>query len=233
MAETYLPTRESDLVNFSTNFNARLVAGGPGGAYGLSAPTIAAYTALHDAWIAAYTAAVQDITRTPVTIQAKDDAKEALINGANGIRQLVNIIQHNPATTNEERAELQITVPDVEPSPVPVPAFAPGVDIVSSSGRTARIRLHDTENPTRRGKPDGVVGATVFSFIGDEAPADIDSWEFEGNTRNNIVEVEFPAETPNGATVWFTAFWRNTRDEAGPPSAPVSTNIPGGLSMAA
>jgi hypothetical protein len=48
-----------------------------------------------------------------------------------------------------------------------------------------------------------------------------------------VVDVEFPADAANGATVWLTAFWFNPRAQSGPACQPISTNIPGGLSMAA
>jgi hypothetical protein len=38
----------------------------------------------------------------------------------------------------------------------------------------------------------------------------------------------------SGSTVWFTAFWRNRKDQAGPATTPVQTIMQfGGLSMAA
>jgi hypothetical protein len=224
-ASTYLPRTEAGLVDFSTNFNDRLVAGGPGGAYGIPAITIAQYTALHDAWIAAYTAANQDITRTPVSIQAKNDAKDALINGTNGIRQLVNIIQHNPATTNEQRAELQITVPDVDPTPVPVPEFAPLVSVKEVNGRSITLRLRDSQNPDSRRKPFGVFGAQVYAFVGDDAPAALSAWQYKGITSKTETDIEFPVEVAAGAKVWFTCQWVNTRSESGPASSPIFTFI--------
>ena len=40
--------------------------------------------------------------------------------------------------------------------------------------------------------------------------------------------------TAAGSTVWFTAFWRNPKDQSGPATTPVSTKVQwGGLSMAA
>jgi hypothetical protein len=40
-------------------------------------------------------------------------------------------------------------------------------------------------------------------------------------------------EEANGATVWLLAFWFNARPQNGPACYPLSTNIPGGLLMAA
>jgi hypothetical protein len=96
-----------------------------------------------------------------------------------------------------------------------------------------RIRLHDSTSSTRRGKPPGVSGASVFSFVGAVAPTDETGWTFEGNTSKTVVDVAFPSATAPGAKVWFTAYWFNARKQSGPPATAVGTNIPGGAAMAA
>jgi hypothetical protein len=120
------------------------------------------------------------------------------------------------------------------PSPIPPPADAPGLDILSVSGWTVKIKLHDTASSAKRGKPPGVTGASIFSFVGAEAPADIGSWQFEGNTGKTKGTVTFPNTLAAGAQVWITAFWFNGRKQSGPACAPVPTNLQGGgVSLAA
>jgi len=231
MAETYLPTREADLLAFALNFNTRLVGGGPA-PYGIPAPSVTGYTALFDAFQTAYNTANQNQTRTPGTIAAKNTAKEALIDGTNGIRELVNIIQANPATTDQQRQDLQITVPDVEPTPVPIPG-APNLSIESVAGRIVSIHIQDADDTENRGRPFGVIGATVLTYIGEEAPSNPNQWSFYTNTGRTTLDVDFPAETPAGSQVWITAFWFNSRKESGPPAAMQTANISVGLAQAA
>ncbi len=227
--KTYLPTREPDLLSFAQNLNSRLT--GTPGAYGLAPGQVTGYTALFTAFQSAYTLATESLTRTSGTIAAKNTAKQNLINGTNGIRQLVNIIQHNPATTDQQREDLQITVPDVEPTPVPVPEFAPGIEIISSINRNVRIRLWDTQNPENRGKPAGVDGAAILSSIGalPPAPEDIAAWKFEGLAGRVNTDIEFDPDVTSGTTAWITAYWFNTRKESGPSATPISVQIPGTL----
>jgi hypothetical protein len=229
----FLPRREPELVVWVNNFHARLIAGGPGGAYGISAPTIASFTTLFNTWNTAYAAANSGPTRGPVSIETKNTAKANLIDGPNGIRELVGIIQHNPAVTNTQREELFITVPDVEPSPVPAPATAPIVTIKSTVGRTVNIRLGNAEVEGGRGKPFGVIGAQILTFVGEEAPAELSQWSSWGLTGKSAVPVVFPASVPTGAQVWITAYWFNSRKESGPASQPQTTNIASGLAEAA
>lgn len=227
----YLPTREADLLQWSVNFNAHITADPT--AYGLTLPQQAAYTVLHDAFAAAYTTANDNATRTPAAIQTKNTAKANLISGSNGIRELAGIIQAFPGTTDTERIELGLNVRDTEPTPIPPPSVAPGLSVLMVTGRTVKVRVFDALVPSSRSKPAGVKGASVYSYVGETAPVDIDSWKYEGSTTRTTFDVEFPATAPAGSTVWLTAYWTNPRLESGPACQPVSTNIAGGLAQAA
>ncbi len=227
----YLPTREADLVQWSTNFDARITASAAN--YGLTPAQATAYNALHTAFASAWQTANENITRTPPNIGAKNTAKEALIAGPGGIRELVGIVQEFPGTTRAERIELQITVRDTEPSPIPVPAVAPKLTIVSVNGRTVKIRLQDADSPGSRAKPAGVKGASVYSFVGATVPETIEEWKYEGSTTKNVVDVDFPVSVPAGSKVWLSANWSNPRLQAGPPCDPVQTTVGGGLAAAA
>jgi hypothetical protein len=227
-ATDFLPKREAELVTWSTNFDTRITATPT--TFGLTAAQATAYGTLHDAFVTAYNAATNAGTNSASAIVTKNTAKAALIASA---RQLAGIIQKFPGTTNTMRSELGLTVKDAEPTPIPPPAVAPSVVVTSSSGNTVGLRLVDPANPTRRGKPAGVDGIAVFSYVGATAPTDEAGWKFEGNTSRTAVEVVFPGTTAPGAKVWFTAFYFNQRKQRGPSATPVGTNIAGGSAMAA
>jgi hypothetical protein len=230
----YLPSRESELVTFSTNFNAKIVATPT--AYGLTAAQATAYTALHTAFTSAYQTANNPDTRSPSNITAKNTAKENLINGtpgSEGIRELAAIAQAYPAITAEQLRELGLTVRDREPSPIPVPTVSPEIDFIPTGTRTIRIRMHN-ENSLRLKKPDGVKGATVFYHVGAAAPAELKDWTFHESTTRTSLDVDLPASVAAGSQVWFTAFWFNPRSQSGPAATPVSTFMQyGGLAAAA
>ena len=226
-----IPTRDVALVDWSTNANSRLTSAPA--TYGTTAAIATQYDVLHDAFVLAYTnvvAARAAGTRSESLTAIKSSAKLALLNFA---RPLYKQIQANTAVTAAAKIELGVVVPNPEPTPIPPPAFAPGIDVVSASGNTARLRLHDSADPTRRGRPAGVDGAAVFSFVGAAAPTEEADWTFEGNATRTTVDIVFGPATAPGAKVWFTAFWFNPRAQRGPAAAPVGTNIPGGAAMAA
>jgi hypothetical protein len=184
---------------------------------------------LNTALQSAYTAAITPDTRTPVTIGAKRIAIRNM--RANAI--LLAKIIYATATVNDSQLAGLGLLPRPSRTPVPPPAAAPALEIVATTGNTVKIRLHDSTSSTRRGKPAGVTGAAVFSFVGAVAPTDAAGWHFEGNTSRTVVDVTFPGSTAPGAKVWLTAFWFNARKQSGPACAAVGTNMPGGSAMAA
>jgi hypothetical protein len=228
MANSYIPQREADLLNWSTNFDAAIAATPT--AYGLTAEQATDYTTAQAAFAQAYQLSNNPATRTPSAIETKDDAKAALIAET---RKLVNIVQAYPGTTDTMRVSLGITVRDYDPTPVPVPETAPLIEVKSVTGYTIALRLQNTES-TKRAKPAGVIGAAVFSYVGDAAPTDLGDWKFEGNTSQTATTVTVPGTVAAGSKVWLTSFWFNRRSESGPATQPISTNIQGGgLSQAA
>jgi hypothetical protein len=229
MASTdYLPSREAELVTWTQTFST-LISAAPT-SYGLSAAQATAFATLKTNWVNTYNTANSLGTRTSSAVAAKNTAKAAVIANA---RLLVRIVQATPTVTDAQKTDLGITVRDSEPSPIPPPATAPDIDIISVISNTVRIRLHEAGDSSRRGKPAGVAGAAIFSYIGTTPPPLESDWTFEGLTTLTQIDINFPAETPAGSQVWLTAFWRNPRDQSGPAATRRTTNLQGIVSMAA
>lgn len=221
------PTSDTGLLQWSQNI-VNLITPTPA-TYGLVAADVTTYTALHTAYSTALAACDPNQRNKPAVV-AKNAAKAALKNGAT---LLANKIYASPTVTDAQKTALGIP-PRATPTPIPAPSSSPVIEVVSVSGWTARIRLRAGEG-AGRGKPAGTIGASIFSFVGEEAPTDIGQWKFEGSTgRVTSVDVTFANTLAPGACVWFTAFWFNGRKQSGPASAPISANLPGGsVSMAA
>ena len=222
-----IPKKDSDLAAWSINFNTRITATPV--TFGLTAGQATAYTTLHAAFIAAYNAASADGARSKSLVTAKETAKAALLVYA---RELYGFVQANTTVSDADKNLLGVTV-KAAPTPVPPPSDPPALDIVSVTGRTVRIRLHDSTDASRRGKPVGVNGAAVFSFVGATPPSGTSTWKFEGNTGKTLVDVTFPDSVAPGAQVWLCAFWFNQSKQSGPACDPMSTNVQFGSAMAA
>jgi hypothetical protein len=225
------PSREADLLAWSANFDQFITATPE--AFGLTAAQATAYAALHAAFAAAYEVAIEPSTNSKSAINAKNVAKESLVNGPGGARQLVAIVQAFPGTTDPMRTDLGLKVRDYEPTPAPVPALAPNLSIVSSVGRTVAIRLRDASNSRNRGKPEGVQGAAVLTHVGETPPADPQQWALAFNTSLTSCDVVFPMSVPAGSKVWITSFWFNARKQSGPAAAAQTAVISDGLAQAA
>jgi hypothetical protein len=229
MPDTFLPAREAQLVAWSANFKQQITA--LDAQIGILPAQISAYSALHDAFFNYYDLCQRPNTRTPENLEHKKVAKQALIRGENGIRQLVGIIQKHPGTTNPMRVLLKITVPDVEPSPIPPPSSAPELTIVSTLRRRVTLRLRDAKDPDKRSKPAGVSGASIVMHIGENPPANPLEWSFLMNTSRTSLDIDFPSTIPAGSKVWLVAFWFNPRKQAGPASAAVNALIDDGVAV--
>ena len=227
MARNFYYGKDADVVAGSGNFAALISASAP--TYGLLPAQATAFGVLNSALQSAYTDAVSPPTRGPVSIQAKN---QALHNMRVSAINLAKIAYSTPSVSDTQLVELGL-LPRPSRSPVPPPATAPGIDILSVSGNTVKLRLHQAGESTKRGKPAGVDGASVFSFIGAAPPDTEAEWTFEGVAGKTTIDITFPAGTAPGAQVWFTEFWFNDRKQNGPAAIAVGTKIPGNAAMAA
>ena len=199
--------------------------------FGLLPAQSVQYASLHAGFASLYAVAIDPDTNSKTAIAAKNLAKEALTNGPGGARTLVNIIQEFPGTTDTMRADLAIRVRDASPTPQPVPPIAPVLSIVSQVGRVVQVKLIDSKDSEKRGRPEDVAGATILLYVGAEAPLDPALWTFCTNTTKVVVDIELVPSIAAGAKVWLIAFWRNRKDETGPTSVPVSFRAGDTMSM--
>lgn len=217
MAHDFIPRRDIDFAHWSARFSAQINANPD--SFGLTAATAADYAALNDAWQSALAIALAPTTRTSPAIRAKDTARH---NAQREARRLARIIQATSGVTNGQRVSLGLTVHDVELTPVPQPEQRPRVSAKLLYGSTLRITVIDP-GTARRGKPEGVAGATILTYVGDTPPANVRGW-MQTNTTRPRVDVTIQDVVP-GAKVWIAARWFNPRQQAGPVSNPVTTHV--------
>ena len=228
MPKDFIPSTDAGKLAWSSNYST-LVSAGPI-PLGLTAGIATLLATKQALFASTMAAAIDPSTRGKATVFAKDAARKDLIAYC---RLTARTISGNMNVTNATKLALGLTVPQAVIGPIPVPATAPDIDVVSVIGRTVKLRLHDAASATKRGKPRGVAGASIFSFVGAAAPTDASAWKFEGNVTRPTAEILFPDTVASGAPVWFTAFWYNPRAIKGPGCAVVGTNIQGGSAMAA
>jgi hypothetical protein len=227
MSKSFFLGTDAELYNGSNAFGTKITATPT--AYGLIAAQATAYAALNTLYATSYLAAIDPVTRTKAKVAAKNQAKVNLKVMAS---DLAKIISGTPTVTNQQKIELGLSVRAV-PQPIPAPSARPGIDLISVVTRTVKVHIHDSASSTKRGKPAGVLGANVYSYVGTAFPTDPTAWAFEGATTKNTFDVVFPGTVATGAQVWICATWYNRKAQTGPVSLPLATNLQGGLSMAA
>ena len=228
MAADFIATTDAGLLDYSRNFFA-LIDADPE-AYGLDAGLAATYGVKQTLFAQCLAAAVDPATRGGAKTLAKDLARADLVAYT---RLLAATVRGTIGVTDQQRYALGLSARRSGQSAIQPPASAPHLDILSAIGRTVKILLHDSGSPTRAGKAPGAAGASVYSFIGPNPPANAADWFFQGHTTRARYQITFPDTVANGATIWCTACWYNPRAQPGPTCAPVSANIPGGAAMAA
>lgn len=224
-----IPKKDSSLVPWGANFDAKATLSPI--TYSLSAPQALSFHTNYVAYAAAYTAvanAREAGSRSKLLTETLSTARTNFLKVA---RELYGIVQGSNSVSDANKADIGVHVRKTNPTPIPPPDQGPVVSVVSTIGNTVQIRLRDAARPSRRARPAGAVGASVFSAVAATPPTTEAAWTFEGVTSKELVDVVFPAETAAGAKVWFTAFWFNNRKESSPAATPVGTNLPGGAAM--
>ena len=227
------PRTDTQLRPYSTNFNDRLVAGGTS-TYHLTAGQVTAYTGYHTAYVDALTAleSARDagIRNTSLSV-TKEQAKRDLLRYG---REIYALVQSSLTIADADKVLLGVVVRDTEPTPVPPPAYAPGLEIKRVDGRVVQIQLTDPGHGDRKRLPPGVQGAIIMSYVGETAPLTPSAYTMQGPTSRMKTLVEFPADLAAGTKVWLCAVFFNGRKQMGPACLPVGTqiNYPASLPMA-
>ena len=217
---TALPSNDAQLIQWTQNFLTRITAAPA--TYGLTAALCTSLSGFLSAFTATVQANVPDL-RCRASVTARNQAK---VNLVYNIRLMANTIYGQAAVTDTMKQQLGLTVRAI-PTPIPAPSSSPVIEVLSVSAWTVSIRLRAADGSTR-GKIAGASGASIFSYVGTQPPADIAQWKFEGNTGRVKAEVLFPSALVGGTKVWLTAFWFNGRKQSGPACSPVSTQLQAG-----
>jgi hypothetical protein len=216
-----VPTSDAKLAQYATTFNDLGVAAPTD--YGLVTAQMTQFTSLYQTYLDAYNAAKADGSRSRMLVQAKDDAKNALVGFA---RILYAIVQTAPSVTNENKVAIGVTPRSSSRTPVTPPGLSPVVTCVSVTGYTGRYNLRDRQTGSGRRKPANAKGALILSFVGENPPTSDDTrWKIEGQTGKNSFLVQFPETVTPGTKCWVTAMWYSPSGEYSPACPPVQTYL--------
>jgi hypothetical protein len=227
MPRDFFPRREAAIVQWSANFRDHILVAPAD--YGLTAAQASAYAITQQTFEAAYNTAISPGTNSRFAVATKNAARDAL---ETDTRMLAAFVRATRSVTNAMRIELGLSQ-SIEGRGVraSLPDSPPRLYVTGQVGRSVTVKLSDSILSGRRGKPVGIAGASVFSFVGDEPPTSLTNWVFKGNTTRTTMNIAFDNQLPPGTKIWLSANWYNTRAENGPSCAPVSTYIQFGSAL--
>ncbi len=189
MPKDYIPKRDGDFFTWERNFTTYVDANAA--ALGLLPADVDPLLAAQGTWMPAYmdNETKQAAARAATTVKCQARAAYEAV-----IRPLVRRIQASPVVTDEQRRLMGITVADTEPTPVGPVATRPIATVYTKEPLRHEIRFVDAETPTRRARPQGVLGCEIWVKVGDPAPTTESEFTFLGMDTHSPYTAEYPME---------------------------------------
>ncbi len=210
---------DAQLLAWAANAAAQLSSGYA--SFGLTSEQSVRFQTLNTQWSAAMSTWHTAETRTPIALGVKNMARAALVAYA---KFIVSVVNANPDTTASQREALQIDAR--KKSTVVGPTNQrPMLEIASVVNRTITLKI---SNGKLRSMPEDMVATQVFWFAGENAPADPLSWNYAGSATRKSFDIMLPDSVAAGTQLFICATYVNARQQAGPLSLPITTNVQGG-----
>lgn len=217
----YIPASDADFDLFRARFDKYLKDNLA--ALGLTAGDITTLNTLETAWTSALADFLTKRALLDAAVQLKNTTRQQL---EDVIRALSQQLQSNPATTNDQRAGLGITVPDETRSRVPAPNTSPLGQVDTDERLQHTIHFRDSKTPDSKSKPEGYRGCQIWVFIGTEAPTSLEQLHYVATDTRTPYVLEFDQQDA-GKNAYYRLRWVNTRDEPGPWSELIVATITG------
>ena len=161
-------------------------------------------------------------TRTPVAVQAKNDARKIY---ESELRTLIRShVTYNQIVTDADRTAMRLPIHSTSHTPAPDPQTVPEAEIELPSPGVVVIHFHD-RGATRKAKPPGVHGVEIAWAVLDVVPVDWNKLTSSAFDTRTPYKFAF-AGTERGKKLYFALRWENTRGVKGDWSEIYETVIP-------
>lgn len=217
MSTPYIPAKDADFANWSTNFS-NVITANPS-AYGLVAADATAIAAANSAFQTAYALALNPATRTSVTIANKDVQKASTLITE---RTYAQIIQNNAGVSDANKAAAGLTIRKTSRTPIPTPGTTPILGLIGGTPGVITLNFKDTTTPTSKAKPFGATLLEMYAQYPGTNTADIDLATFVGYNTKSPFAYDVPTGK-KGLGVTFWGRWGTRTGKVGPFSNPLST----------
>jgi hypothetical protein len=189
--------------------------------YGATAADLAELTAASSNFASTLSAHLAKQEEAHSARQLKDEARDLL---AHTLRRLYKLMRATPDMTPALLTAADMPVADDTRSPIAAPTMVPTL-ILEKSGRLSHaFRVIDSENPTRRARPAGVIGFNLYYKVGGAAPTSTAECTFGGLFSRPRFGIDFPAGDGN-KTVWYIVVAVTAKGLVGPMSETLEATI--------
>ncbi|MCC7291931.1 MAG: hypothetical protein IT449_07715 [Phycisphaerales bacterium] len=216
---SYLPASDSDFDAWQKNFLAYATGHRP--QLGLTLGDLIVPNSLAAVWDAQYAAHVAAQAAARAATQNKDAARAGL---ETQIRALAQRLQASPDVEDAERAALRLTVLDRSPTPVPVPATRPVVQIDTRQRLQHTLHFADETTPTSRRKPRGASAVEIWTKTGGPPPKDVSELAFLATDTRSPYLAVYELDH-GGQPAHYMLRWINTKGQPGPWSQTATATI--------
>ena len=214
------PSREGDFNGWSNHYSQTLIENAE--QYFLTDREVKDLKKLQAEWDRDYSAAIKASDEARAATEAKNSSRSAL---EQTVRNTARRIMADNRVANSLRKDAGLPVYKTTRTPVPVPSTAPRGQVVETNRLEHSVLVTDSNTPTKRSKPHGVIGCEVMMRISDTQSLDPKDYHLIGLWTRFPEVVEFDAENA-GKTAHYLFRWFNTKGEKGPWSAVTSATIP-------
>jgi hypothetical protein len=219
----YIPAKDADFANWMANF-ATLLTADPD-AYGLDAADAATVQPVADAFAVAYPISQDPITRTPVTVAAKDAARAS----AEAVTRPYAVrISQNAGVDDADKAAIGVTVRTQVSTPIPAPVDAPTLGFLKAIPLQFQ-GTYEVAGAEGKSKPFGSTGMEVAVAVGVAHTVDPQAATVVKTVTKSPFRIDFTAEQQGQKLTIFARF--NTTSgpggeaQKGPWSAPLQTVV--------
>jgi hypothetical protein len=215
----FIPASDADALTWMQTFAAGISASVA--TYDLVAADATAIDTAVDAFAAAFAVSSNPATRTPVTINLKEVARDT----AEAVcRQYAAQIKVNAGVSDANKIAIGVRPVNTGRTPVPVPSTSPLLNIVMATPGVLVARYADSATPDSGAKPAGATNLQLFVATGTAAAVDPAAADFVGAFTRNPIELPFAA-ADDGKVATLFGRWATRTGEVGPWSLPVSMRI--------
>jgi hypothetical protein len=214
MPVSYLPQPLPAFDAWSQNFSSKVTLSPA--TYGLIAADAVAIAAQTAAFHTAYAVSTAPATRTKVTVQATQTARNTL---TATIRSYGRLVLANAGVLDSDKVALGLHIRDVVNTPIPTPATSPVVTIVGATPGQLTAGFRDSmAAPKIKAKPFGVTALELRVFFGTVAPVSPAATPFAKLVTRSPFAIDTSGATP-GQTAFVYGRWVTAKGLQGPFSA--------------